>query len=158
MTIAELPALKLPKADIRLRAASATADDAEVYDALRAKWVSLTPEEWVRQHFTAMLINGLGYSRHRIVNEIGLTLNNTRRRCDTVVYDSALRPAMIVEYKAPSIALTQKVFDQIARYNMVLGARFLVVSNGMSTYCCAIDTVSNTYTFLPSLPAWGAIG
>lgn len=158
MTIAELPALRLPKADIRLRATSATSSDAEVYDPLRAKWVALTPEEWVRQHFTAMLIGTMGYSPHRIVNEIGLKLNNTRRRCDTVVYDSALQPAMIVEYKAPSIALTQRVFDQIARYNMVLGARFLAVSNGLTTYCCAVDAAASTYSFMQSLPTREQIG
>lgn len=138
MNIASLPRLNLPAFDVRLRATSRTSEDAEVYDPLRRKWVALTPEEWVRQHFVNMLVTVMGYSPHRIANEIGLRLNDTRRRCDTVIYDSAMRPAVIVEYKAPHIALTQKVFDQIARYNMVLGARFLIVSNGMTHYCCRI--------------------
>lgn len=138
MNIASLPRLNLPAFDVRLRATSRTSEDAEVYDPLRRKWVALTPEEWVRQHFVNMLVTVMGYSPHRIANEIGLRLNNTRRRCDTVVYDNTIRPAVIVEYKAPHIALTQRVFDQIARYNMVLDARFLIVSNGMTHYCCRI--------------------
>ena len=94
MTIAELPSLNLPPFEVRLRAASATSGDAEIFDPLRAKWVALTPEEWVRQHFVNLLTAHYGYSVHRLANEVGITLNGTSRRCDTVVYDNSLQPLM----------------------------------------------------------------
>lgn len=124
----------------------------EVFDPLRRKFVALTPEEFVRQHFAAWLVNGLGYPASHIANEVSLELNGTRRRCDTLVYDEKGDPMMIVEYKAPDISIDQKVFDQIVRYNMVFRARYLVVSNGLHHFCCAIDYGRDTYHFLPGIP------
>ena len=92
-----------------------------VLDPLRGKWVALTPEEWVRQHFVAHLTENLGYPAALMGNEVPLTLNGTSRRCDTVLFSSeGLRPVMIVEYKAPHVEITQRVFDQIVRYNLSL--------------------------------------
>lgn len=125
-----------------------------IFDTLRSKWLVLTPEEWVRQHFTAMLTDKLGYQASLMANEVGITLNGTSRRCDTVVYDHQLRPWMIVEYKAPSVKITQKVFDQIVRYNMVLQVPYLTVSNGLMHYCCHIDYDKGTYEFLTDIPAY----
>lgn len=125
-----------------------------IFDTLRSKWLVLTPEEWVRQHFTAMLTDELGYQASLMANEVGITLNGTSRRCDTVVYDHQLRPWMIVEYKAPSVKITQKVFDQIVRYNMVLHVPYLTVSNGLMHYCCHIDYDKCTYEFLTDIPAY----
>ena len=88
-----------------------------------------------------------------MANEISLKLNGTARRCDTVIFDRALRPVAIVEYKAPSVALNQKVFDQIARYNSVLGAPFLIVSNGLRHYCCRYVRGTG-YRFLNDIPAY----
>jgi predicted type IV restriction endonuclease len=90
-----------------------------------------------------------------MANEISLRLNNTLRRCDTVVYDDFMRPLMIVEYKASHIPVTQRVFDQIARYNMVLGARYLIVSNGLTHYCCHIS--NGRVTFLRNIPTYASI-
>ena len=84
---------------------------------------SATPEEWVRQHFVAWLTGALGYPASLMANEVGLRLNGTLRRCDTIIYDRSLRPLVVVEYKAPSVTISQRVFDQIARYNLVLRAR-----------------------------------
>lgn len=125
---------------------------AVIFDDLRRKWVCLTPEEWVRQHFTAMLADVYGYSRHLMANEVGIKLNGTQRRCDTVVYSRSLRPFMIVEYKAPEVKLTQQTFDQIVRYNMVLRVRYLTVSNGLDTYCCRMDYERGTYAFVTDIP------
>lgn len=155
MTISALPQLALPAFDVRLRATSRDSDDAEIYDFLRGKWVALTPEEWVRQHFVNMLVGHLGYSAHRIANEVGINLNGMRRRCDTIVYDNAMRAAMIVEYKAPQIKLTQKTMDQIARYNMVLGAPYLVLSNGLETH--ALHLTPPSYGFLSSFPTFAEV-
>jgi len=154
MTIADLPKLNLPSYDVKLRA-SANDVDLEIYDPLRRKRIVLTPEEWVRQHFVNYLLTHFGYSQHRMANEIALRLNGTLRRCDTVVYDSYMRALMIVEYKASHIQITQRVFDQIARYNMVLGARYLIVSNGLSHYCCRID--DGKVTFLREIPSYASI-
>lgn len=129
----------------------------DIYDRLRKRYVALTPEEWVRQHFVNYLIEHRGYPGSFMANEVGVTLNGTRRRCDTVVYDNQLRPRAIVEYKAPSVALTEKVFDQIVRYNMVLRVGYLMVSNGMRHYCCRIDYSTGTYVFLHDIPGYTEI-
>lgn len=128
----------------------------KVFDPLRRKYVALTPEEYVRQHFTAWMTDSLGYPGSLMSNEVSLKLNNTSRRCDTVVFRSDGSPAVIVEYKAPSVAITQSVFDQIARYNMVLQARFLIVSNGMRHFCCELDYDNETYRFLSRIPVWSS--
>lgn len=127
----------------------------KVFDPLRAKYVALTPEEYVRQHFTAWLTGNLGYPKSLVSNEVSIKLNNTRRRCDTVVFRSDGSPLMIVEYKAPTVTINQEVFDQIARYNLVLRSRYLVVSNGLNHYCCEMQYDSNSYTFLPEIPEYG---
>ena len=91
-----------------------------IFDPLRNRFVALTPEEWVRQHFTAYLVNHLGYPVGLMANEVSLTFNNTPRRCDTVLFRrQTLEPVLIVEYKAPHIEITQQVFNQIARYNLL---------------------------------------
>lgn len=145
------PPLNLPEAELRFRKDH---DLLKVFDPLRGKYVALTPEEYVRQHFTAWMTGPLGYPASLVGNEVPITLNNTRRRCDTVVYRSDGSHLMIVEYKAPTVAITQEVFDQIARYNMVLRSRFLVVSNGIRHYCCEMEYDHNTYRFLPEIPRW----
>lgn len=126
----------------------------EIFDPFRAKYVILTPEEYVRANFTAWLTNQLGYPASHIANEICIELNGTRRRCDTVVYNHVAEPLMIIEYKAPTVKIDQRVFDQIVRYNMVLHAKYLIVSNGLRHYCCVMDYARNTYHFLPGIPAY----
>ena len=128
-----------------------------VFDILRRKYVALTPEEWVRQNFVHYLLSDKGYRGELMNNEVQLSLNGMSRRCDTVVWDMKLRPAMIVEYKAPDVEITQKVFDQIQRYNQVLQVRFLVVTNGMTHYCCRVDYVTRTCEFLSEIPDWTAL-
>lgn len=126
----------------------------KVFDSFRGKYVALTPEEYVRQHFTSWLTSDLCYPKSLVSNEVSIKLNNTSRRCDTVVFRSDGSPLMIAEYKAPTVNITQEVFDQIARYNLVLRSRFLVVSNGMNHYCCEMHYDSYTYSFLSSIPIW----
>lgn len=151
------PELSLPRATLRVK----LCDDNiwRVFDRLRRKFVALTPEEWVRQHFVSFLIDHKGYPEAMMANEVALTLNDTRRRCDTVLFAPAvagepMRPEAIVEYKAPEIEITQRVFDQIARYNMVMGARLLIVSNGLRHYACHIDPATKSYTFLRDIPSF----
>lgn len=124
----------------------------KVYDALRDKFVALTPEENVRQQFTAWMRNEFNYPASLMANEIGIKLNGTQRRCDTVVFRPDGTPLIIVEYKAPNVNITQQTFDQIVRYNMILKARYLIVTNGLNHYCCVMDYNNNTYHFIPTIP------
>ena len=87
-----------------------------IFDVIRRRYVALTPEEWVRQHFVHFLIVHKGYPSSLMANEVLLNLNGTKKRCDTVLYKRDLSARMIVEYKAPHIEITQAVFDQITRY------------------------------------------
>ena len=125
-----------------------------IFDPLRQKYVALTPEEWVRQHFVHLLTDFKGYPKGLLANEIQLDLNGTKKRCDTVLFNKDLSARMIVEYKAPNIEITQAVFDQITRYNMVLKVEYLIVSNGMRHYCCKIDYNTMQYPFLPDIPSY----
>ncbi len=140
--------LNLPPFDIRL---SRGADDVvRVYDPQRRKWLVATPEEWVRQHFVNYLIGVRDFPASLVANEVGLTFNNMKRRCDTLIYTKNLQPLCVVEYKRPTVAITKAVFDQIARYNSVIGARYLIVSNGLRHYCCQF--CGDGYKFLSEIP------
>ncbi|NLI35852.1 MAG: type I restriction enzyme HsdR N-terminal domain-containing protein [Bacteroidales bacterium] len=123
-----------------------------IFDILRKRYVKLTPEEWVRQHFIHFLVEHKHYPQALLANEVGLDLNNTKKRCDTILYRRDLTPLMIIEYKAPQINIAQKVFDQIARYNIVLRVDYLIVSNGLQHYCCKMDYEHQTYSFLTDIP------
>lgn len=123
-----------------------------IWDVIRRKYVALTPEEWVRQHFVHFLVGHKGYPASLLANEVALSLNGTSRRCDTVLYDRTLSPRMIVEYKAPHVPITQKVFDQICRYNLVFRVDYLIVSNGLAHYCCRMDYEHQSYQFLADVP------
>ena len=125
-----------------------------IFDSLRKRYVALTPEEWVRQHFVGYLGSQKHYPTALMANEISIELNGMTRRCDTVVYSRQLEPLVIVEYKAPSVNLTQKVFDQICRYNIVLRVEWLVVSNGLQHACCRVDIEKGTYEFVPQVPSY----
>ena len=124
----------------------------QIFDILRRKYVALTPEEWVRQHFIHYLIDYKGYPAALLANEVPLQVGEKRVRADSVLYDRQLRPRLIIEYKAPTIPLTQKVFDQITVYNLLLHVDYLIVSNGLETYICKMDYTNHTYRFLEMIP------
>lgn len=128
-----------------------------VFDPLRRKYVALTPEEWVRQHFVHFLIQHKGYPSGLLANEVQLTLNGTRKRCDTVLYDRTRTPRMIIEYKAPTVPITRQVFDQITRYNIVLKVDYLIVSNGLEHYCCKVDYKRFCCNFLKEIPDYAML-
>lgn len=124
----------------------------QIFDILRRKYVALTPEEWVRQHFIHYLIGYKGYPAALLANEVPLQVGEKRVRADSVLYDKQLQPRLIIEYKAPTIPLTQKVFDQITVYNLLLHVDYLIVSNGLETYICKMDYTNHTYRFLEMIP------
>ncbi len=123
-----------------------------VWDEIRKKWYVLLPEEMVRQLVVKYLIKELAYNKNRIKLEKYLKVNNLERRCDILIYDKNLEPFLLVECKRPNIEINQKVFDQIALYNIELQVPFLMVTNGIQTYCCEIDIDKKKYTFLNELP------
>lgn len=124
----------------------------QVLDPLRHRWVALTQEEWVRQHFVHWLTSGLGYPVGLLANEVKLSIGQKELRADSVLYDRDLHPRMIIEYKAPHIIITQNVFNQITAYNMKLHAQYLVVSNGLTHYCVRLSADGKKYLFLDHIP------
>lgn len=150
----DFPRLNLPPAELRFSRGSGVL---KIFDSLRKKYVVLTPEEYVRQNFTAWLRSCLNYPSSLMANEIGIDLNGMRKRCDTVIFNSDGSPLMIIEYKAPNVVISQQVFDQIVRYNMVLKASYLTVTNGLDHYCCRVDYSERSYRFIPQVPEYSMI-
>lgn len=146
--------LNLPAFDIKITQRN---DKNVVFDTIRKRYVALTPEEWVRQHFVHFLIAHKGFPKALLANEVQLDLNGTKKRCDTVLYNRDLSAKMIIEYKAPHVEITQEVFNQISRYNMVLKVDYLIVTNGINHYCCLMDYTNQTYTFLTDIPSYEQI-
>lgn len=142
--------LNLPEIEMTVR--KDKKGNLQVWDSIRSKYVALTPEENVRQHFTSFLINSFGYPRSLMQNEVSIELNGLKRRCDTVVYSKQLEPLLIIEYKAPSVQITEQVFNQIARYNFALRVQYLIVSNGLEHYCAKMDSNSSQWHFIDHLP------
>ncbi len=122
----------------------------QVFDILRRKYVALTPEEGVRQHFIHYLIEQKGYPQHLLANEVKLQVGNKKLRCDTVLYSTELKPMMIIEYKAPHIELTQQVFNQLLDYNSILNVEYLTMTNGTHTVCCRRE--KDKFHFLTDIP------
>ena len=123
-----------------------------IFDALRRRWVKLTPEEWVRQHLVRYLIEEKGFPASLIAVERSLRFNQQDFRADVVVFSTEGKPLLVVECKAPEVKITQKVFDQIVRYNFEFQVDFLIVSNGMTHFCCKIDKGNLAYEFLQEIP------
>ena len=146
--------LNLPEYEINVREQDGKQ---QIFDFLRRRYVTLTPEEWVRQHFTHFLVEQKGYPKGLLANETELRIGDKRLRCDTLLYNKEMLPRMIIEYKAPQIKIQQKTFDQIVVYNLLLHADFLIVSNGLQHYCCQMDYEQHTYRFLTEIPDYDAL-
>mgnify|MGYP003299808032 FL=1 len=151
----EMVELNFPRYDFKIKVEG---EKNVIYDNCRKKFVPLTPEEWVRQNMVRFLVNEKHYPASLIANEIAVEINKMKKRCDTVIYDRNLKPFMIVEYKAPNVQITQKVFDQIATYNLKLNVPLLIVSNGREHYCCKIDYQQKRYFFYREIPDYLELG
>lgn len=123
-----------------------------IFDQLRKKFVRLTPEEWVRQNFVQFLIHEKKYSPALIAIEALVKVNTNPQRADLIVFGRQGNPVLIAEFKAPEVKITQQTFDQIARYNMSLQVNCLIVSNGLEHFCCRINFLEGSYSFLPDIP------
>ena len=128
-----------------------------ILDTLRHKYVAITPEEWVRQNFVRHLIEDLAYPSGRTAIETGFMFQGMQCRADVLIYNKQGKALLMGECKAPEVKLKQTVFDQIGRYNTVLQADYLVVTNGLQHYCCQIDRKKNTYQFLDAVPHYNTI-
>ena len=123
-----------------------------VFDPIRRKDMVLTPEELLRQLVLIYLLEIKNYPANRIRVEAGFTLNGLQKRSDIVVFDAAVKPWLLVECKSPKVPLTQATFEQAARYNLELRAPFLAVTNGLATFCCALDFEQQSIEYLADFP------
>lgn len=123
----------------------------EIFDPVRRLWVALTPEEWVRQNMTFYISERLEIPLERFSNEAAIEYNGLSKRCDAVILGPDAMPMIIVEYKQPRVTINQKVFDQIAVYNMHLNVPYLIVSNGLQHIMCQVDKTAKRYVFTDKL-------
>lgn len=125
-----------------------------IFDPLRKKWLVLQPEELVRQLVIQYLLTEKGYRSSHMAVERMLKVNKLTKRCDILAYDLQQQPLLLVECKAPQVKIDQGVFHQIAWYNMPLSVKYLMVTNGIATYCCQMDYNKGDYTFLDAIPKY----
>jgi len=144
-----MPQLNLPNAALKTKLVEGTT---QVFDAVRKKYLILTPEEWVRQHFIYFLNVEKNYPLGLMGVEKLVKYNDMRTRADIVLYTTQGIPNMIVECKAPKVKITQDTFNQIAKYNSQLKVQYLVVTNGMKHYCCEMRYDTNKIKFLEEIP------
>ena len=123
--------LTFPEPDFKIREQGG---QPEIFDGIRQKWVSLQPEEWVRQNFISWMTKVAGIPSHSIAVEKGLRLGNSMKRFDLLVFDSNTQPWMIVECKAADVPLKAPVLMQILSYNLAIPVRYLVVTNGIECH------------------------
>jgi len=146
--------LNLPEYNFRIKKLD---EKLLIFDSQRKRYVSLTPEEWVRQHFIRFLIEEKGYPAAYLAVEKQLSLNGMKKRCDAILYNEQALPILIIELKAPSVPITQTTFDQVAVYNAKLKVDFFMISNGIEHYCCKVDTLNSQYKFFPELPEYSKL-
>ncbi len=112
---------------------------AYVFDEIRRKWILLTPEEWVRQHLINHLVTQKNIPASLISVEKEIDLNNTRKRYDAVVYNKTMNPVLLIECKAPDVPITESTLEQTLRYNLILGVKFLLITNGLKEYAISVE-------------------
>ncbi|MCF6364695.1 MAG: type I restriction enzyme HsdR N-terminal domain-containing protein [Bacteroidales bacterium] len=148
------PKLNLPEYQIKFKE---TEKGLSGFDIIRKKYILLTPEEYVRQQFIHYLIEKKQYPKGLLAVEKQLKIYDTTKRTDIVLYDKQGNVSIIVECKAPKVKISQDAFDQIARYNMNFKAKYLIVTNGITHYCCKPNYNDNSYIFLKNIPDYEII-
>ncbi|MEG1088044.1 MAG: type I restriction enzyme HsdR N-terminal domain-containing protein [Bacteroidales bacterium] len=123
-----------------------------IFDPLRRKYVVLTPEEAVRQHFIKWLNKERNYPLTLMASEYSIKYNKMNYRCDIVTFNKLLEPQLIVECKASNVKLTQETIEQIIRYNLVLKVKNLIITNGVSTFACKLNPTNGQYEFVEDIP------
>ena len=125
-----------------------------IFDEIRKKFIILTPEEWVRQHTVQFLLHEKKYPKSYLNVEKLIKINDISKRYDIVVFQPNGEIFLLIECKAPEVNITQNTFDQIARYNLKLNAKYLMVTNGLNHYFCQMDFEKEQYIFLNELPVF----
>ncbi|MBD0832127.1 type I restriction enzyme HsdR N-terminal domain-containing protein [Aestuariibaculum sediminum] len=143
--------LNFPKFSFRFKS---NENKISIFDCIRKKFVILQPEEWVRQHCLLYLMEVKGYPKSLINIEKELIINDLKKRYDIVVFNPNGSIHLIVECKAPQVTINQETFDQIAQYNQVLNASYLMVTNGLNHYYCQMDFINKRYDFLRDIPEY----
>lgn len=150
----ELPVLTFPEINPQIQTSER---GHSILCDIRRKYVRLTPEEWVRQHVISFLARHRGYPASLLAVERGYTYQGMPWRADLVAHDRSGEPCLLVECKAPEVGLRQDVFEQVGRYNLVVGAPLVVVSNGLEHFCFRVDRSSRMIEFLPDVPRFDAL-
>ena len=145
----QLPKLNFPP--IHLRARRGANGRTEIFDAVRGRWLVLTPEEWVRRHVVGYMLSNCGFLAQQIVEEYPVNINGMSQRADIVAIDGEARPAIVVECKEPNVCIDQSVLCQVVRYNSVLRCRYIVITNGVDCFSYAMAE-DGTYTPLDHFP------
>ena len=143
--------LNLPKYDFKVKSEGGKK---QIFDSVRKQFVALTPEEWVRQHFIQFLHQEKGFPLSLMGVEFPLQYNSMNKRADIICFQKEGKPMMLVECKSANVSISQKVFDQIARYNFDLRVQYLVVTNGLQHFCCEMNYKENSYRFLQEIPVF----
>ena len=132
----QLPKLNFPA--IHLRARRSSNGRTEIFDAVRGRWLVLTPEEWVRRHVVGYMLSECGFKAQQIVEEYPVNINGMPQRADIVAVDGSAQPLVVVECKEPNIPISQAVLSQVLRYNSVLHCRYIVITNGIECFSYAM--------------------
>lgn len=141
--------LNLPEYSFRIRKKD---NKTEIFDPVRKKYFVLTPEEWVRQNMISFLNNEKKIPYSLMSVEKRVSINTQPQRFDLLIYNRSGNPVLIGEFKSPQIKITQVVFDQVVRYNMVFKVPYILVSNGLQHYICLVDLKKREYKFLKDIP------
>ena len=126
-----------------------------IFDALRRKYLVLTPEEWVRQHFIQYIINYLHYPKSLIKVEGGLVYNRLKKRSDILIFNQEGSPWMVIECKSPDQKINNHTLQQVSIYNSTLKAKYVALTNGLKHLCCVIDHQAKLTTPLKQFPKFG---
>jgi hypothetical protein len=143
--------LNFPKYPFRIREENR---QSYIFDELRKKFILLTPEEWVRQHAVKFLISERNYPASCIAIERKFTVNRLSKRFDALVFDTAGRPRMLVECKAPGVLISDAVMQQIAAYNLRFKVDYLLLSNGLRHLVCGLNPAKDMYEVRAEIPYW----
>ena len=143
--------LNLPSYNFRIKKQD---DKYLIFDPQRKKFVALTPEEWVRQHFIRFLIEEKKFPAGLLSIEKQVVINGLKKRCDALLYSTDLHPLVLMEFKAPTVEISQDTFDQAAVYNSKLNVRYLIISNGLEHYFCEFDYQKSRFSFFDSIPEY----
>ena len=149
----QLPCLNFPQYDFTIKT-----DESGCYfvlDTIRNKFLKLTPEEWVRQHIIYYLTKDKKYPKGLLSIEKGLNINSQQKRYDLVAYNRKAEPILLVECKAPEVAISQLTLDQAIIYNKKLNAKFIVLTNGLKTFCLKVE--GNKVELCSSIPGFEEI-